>query len=535
MIMKKLFILFALFASVFALSCREDVDVEGLLSFPPGILLVEPGPSSNVVLGAFDLKAVFIDGENSPLASGSIILRDEQDNEITKTTKNLSGVKDSIVVEGNSFNAESLGEGSYKMIVEAKDVNGKTTTMTVNFKLVNSLYSSVQTEMYIAGVFNGWGSTPMELVANHIWEVKGIDLQGEGWKLKNRQDWSDTDWGDTNCDGIMDITSGGGPNTECGYAGFVNVRFNDQTLEYTVRPAVDYKSNLDNLYLMGTFNDFEGSVPKLVLVADNTWELAEIRLKPGDKFKFSEGPNFMGDNYGDNEQDGIADLFGSNIVMAGDAEDAFYKVAFNDATLAYSLEFLRRPFPDNLYLVGEATVAGWDPASSVAFLKLEEGKFEIYSYMTGGGDGFKFLEVRDWAGDWGKGEDGKLVQEGESNVTIAEDGFYRIFVDFTELSYTVTKTNWGVVGSATLGGWDNDTNMTFAGGKGDYVWSVEMPLTEGELKFRANGGWEINLGDSGGDGSMEYNGSNLFIDKAGDYIVELNLDPAGYSYSITEK
>lgn len=534
MIMKKILILFAMLPSVMFLSCRDEVDVEGLLSFPPGILLVEPGASSNVVLGNFDLKAVFIDGENSPLASASIILKDEQDNEITKATKNLSGVKDSIVVEGTSFNAVNLGEGSYKMLVEAKDVNDKTTSMTVAFKLVNSLYASVQTEMYISGVFNGWASTPLELVANHMWEVKEIDLQGTGWKLKNREDWSDTDWGDTNCDGIMDVTSGGGANTECEYAGLVNLRFNDQTLEYTVRPSVDYQSNVDNLYLMGTFNDFEGSVPKLALVADNTWELPEARLKPGDKFKFSEGPNFSGNNYGDNEQDGVADLFGSNIVMAEDAEDAFYKIVFNDQTLAYTLELVRYPYPDNLYLVGGSTVAGWDPSASVAFMKTDEGKFEIYSYLTSG-DGFKFLEVRDWAGDWGKGEDGELIQEDEENLSVPEDGFYRIQADFINFNYSIQKMNWGVVGNATPGGWDNDTNLTFIGGKGDYIWSAEMPLTEGELKFRANGNWDVNLGDDDSDGLMEYSGANIIVGKAGDYTVELNLNPEGYSYSITEK
>lgn len=533
--MKKIYILLPFLISATLFSCRDEVDVEELLSFPPGILLVEPGNASNVVLGNFDIKAVFIDGENSPLASATITLKDAQDNEITKTSKNLSGVKDSIVVEGTSFNAASLAEGSYKILIEAKDVNDKATTATINFKLVNSLYASVQTEMYIAGVFNGWGSTPLELVANNIWEVKEIDLQASGWKLKNRTDWSDTDWGDTNCDGAMDVTSGGGPNTECGYSGLVNVRFNDQTLEYTVRPSVDYNTNLDNVYLLGTFNDFEGSVPKLTLTGHYTWELAEVRLKGGDKFKFSEGPNFMGDNYGDNEQDGVADLFGSNIVMPDDAADAFYKITFNDQTLAYELELVRYPYPDNLYLVGGSTVAGWDPASSVAFLKTGDGKFEIYSYLTVAGDGFKLLQVRDWAGDWGKGADGELLQEGENNLTVPEDGFYRLTADFIAKTYTLQKMDWGIIGNATPGGWDNDTNMTFSGGKGDYTWSVTTDLTAGELKFRANDSWDVNLGDNGNDGSLEYNGTNIPVAEAGNYTIQMELDPAGgYTYTITK-
>ena len=151
-----------------------------------------------------------------------------------------------------------------------------------NFKVANQLFPANNSNMFIAGAFNGWGAGVMELVADYTWEIKEIDLQGGPWKLKNTADWTDADWGDSNCDKTMEVTTGGGPNTECDYSGLVNVRFNDETLKYTVVPAVNYTTNLSGLYLLGTFNSFQGPEPKFTLVANNTWELAEFRFKAGD-------------------------------------------------------------------------------------------------------------------------------------------------------------------------------------------------------------------------------------------------------------
>ncbi|NJM81017.1 MAG: hypothetical protein HC854_17960 [Flavobacterium sp.] len=57
----------------------------------------------------------------------------------------------------------------------------------------------------------------------------------------------------------------------------------------------------------------------------------------------------------------------------------------------------------------------------------------------------------------------------------------------------------------------------------------------GEFKFRANNGWDLNLGgDPDGDGSMNYGGPNLTVPTAGTYLIELNLsNPRQYTYTLT--
>ena len=73
--------------------------------------------------------------------------------------------------------------------------------------------------------------------------------------------------------------------------------------------------------------------------------------------------------------------------------------------------------------------------------------------------------------------------------------------------------------------------MTFTGG---FTWEVDITLTAGELKFRANDDWGINFG-SGGAGVLQFNSpNNIAGPGAGAYHIEMVLDPVnGYTYSIT--
>ncbi len=524
-------IIFSILSFIALSSCDDEINADELLNYPPTVMSVTP--KTSVKIGDFSIKVTLADGPKSPLSSATIILKDASGTPLYTITESLAGMMDSVVIQGSAFNASALPLGDYSIAINAVDSKGNSTETVSNFKIANQLYAANHNEMFIAGAFNGWGADQLELVADNTWEIKEIDLQGGPWKFKNTADWSDTDWGDSNCDKVMEITTGGGANTECAYTGLVNVRFNDETLKYSVVPSVNYATNLSALYLLGTFNTFQGPVPKLNLIANNTWELPEIRLKAGDAFKFAESPFFEGKNYGDAAFDGKADEFGPNIVLPVSFEDAFYKITFNDATRAYSFTLLRYPFPAELYLVGGSTVAGWTPADAVKFVKVADGKFEIYTYLTSSGGGVKFLQAKNYDGDWGKASEGVIEQEGEDNVEVLSDGFYRILVDFTNLSYNVTEVEWGIIGDATPGGWNTDTDMDFVGGLGSYTWEIDVTLTSGEFKFRANNGWDINFGKGDSDGTLKFNSGNIPSPGAGDYHIEITLDPEnGYTYTV---
>jgi len=87
----------------------------------------------------------------------------------------------------------------------------------------------------------------------------------------------------------------------------------------------------------------------------------------------------------------------------------------------------------------------------------------------------------------------------------------------------------GIVGSATQGGWDEDIPMDYVSGS---LWTKNISILDGELKFRANGNWDINWGNSAfpiGIGTQ--NGSNIPV-YAGDYTVTFNSYTGEYYFDV---
>ncbi|MDP1621704.1 MAG: RagB/SusD family nutrient uptake outer membrane protein [Bacteroidales bacterium] len=179
---------------------------------------------------------------------------------------------------------------------------------------------------------------------------------------------------------------------------------------------------------------------------------------------------------------------------------------------------------------------GWDPAKTTTVLKsvASDNKFEGYLNFAEANTQFKICTTPDWTNDYGDDgtSTGMLAHPG-SNIEIADAGYYKINVDMTALTYTVVKTTWGVIGSATAGGWDSDQPMTLDATND--VWTVVINLTGGtgkEIKFRANSGWDINYGDTGADGILEAGGDNIAIPSSGEYKVTMKLGAPDYTYLI---
>lgn len=191
-----------------------------------------------------------------------------------------------------------------------------------------------------------------------------------------------------------------------------------------------------------------------------------------------------------------------------------------------------------MFVVGGSIASGWEPTLSIPMTlydKDSKSKFEVYEYVTVDGSGFKFLPTNvDWTDAFGKGtSDGTLLQSADaSNITVASDDFYRIRMDAEAKTYELLKSTWGVIGSATPNGWDSDTDMKFVGSKGIYTWKLTVNLTVGELKFRMNDDWIINIG--GELSSLQQDGANIAIATAGKYDIELSRTASGYSAKISK-
>ena len=91
-------------------------------------------------------------------------------------------------------------------------------------------------------------------------------------------------------------------------------------------------------------------------------------------------------------------------------------------------------------------------------------------------------------------------------------------------------SQWGLVGSATANGWDGpDMNMHESGAD---QYGIYANLVAGEMKFRFNNDWGVNLGDNDTDGTLEPGGTNIPIPSDGLYYITLNT--ANNTYTISE-
>jgi CubicO group peptidase (beta-lactamase class C family) len=92
--------------------------------------------------------------------------------------------------------------------------------------------------------------------------------------------------------------------------------------------------------------------------------------------------------------------------------------------------------------------------------------------------------------------------------------------------------SWGIIGSSTSNGWDGlDIELTETNIKG--IWKIDnIHLKDGEIKFRFNNDWTINLGKNN-NGNLEFHGENIKIEN-GNYEVILNLiDEENPKHNIT--
>ena len=496
-------------------SCEDEISGSfDVLDIAPVIDGVTPDGS--VKIGSeFDIVITASDGESSPLSSVSAVLKDAAGNELATTSGSMSGTSSTYTWAAADFGSTALDTGDYTVSVTVTDVASLSTSADFSFNVFDLPFDANHPEMYLAGNFNSWGADAMELVAPNTWQAT-VTFDGGGWKIKNTVDWTDTDWGDPQCDGVMEVTSGGGPNTECGYVGESKVTFNDESLAYSVELVTPIAQNIDDLFLVGSFNNFEGSGEyQFRLDSNNTWILAEVILKGGDSFKFSEAANLSKDIWGDNEPDSIADLFGSTIVIPDNIQEAFYKVSFNDATLAYQIDFVKFP---SIGIIGSATTGtddGWN--QDVDLRDFGDGSFRHAMALYAGEA--KFRANDDWGTNWGGSDfpQGTGTQNGPNIPVGTADAYLINFVPETG-AYTFTSTDIGIIGSATPTGWDSDTTMD-QDGSDPAIWSITMNLVVGEFKIRTSGLWDYNWGPDG------YNtGPNFSIAEDGNYTVTININ-----------
>jgi len=182
-----------------------------------------------------------------------------------------------------------------------------------------------------------------------------------------------------------------------------------------------------------------------------------------------------------------------------------------------------QPFPLTAWIYVPGGYQGWDLVTADSLTSLTGNG--IYTGIIGFTEGnltFKIAPIKKWDGAFGDGGAGKLSTSG-GDITAPGVGAYNLTVDLNANTIEFKKVVWGLIGDATAGGWDKDTDMTYSKGK----WSVTATLKAGELKFRKDHAWDVNIGVK--DGVTMINGDNIKITAAGSYTITLDTDKLIYT------
>lgn len=232
----------------------------------------------------------------------------------------------------------------------------------------------------------------------------------------------------------------------------------------------------------------------------------------------------------------------------GQATNVYYRIAasVNSANVVYSSIKSKSLTPyetliDYPMVYAPGSYQGWSPGNANGRL-YSYGFNTQYSGIIRLVDGananveFKITSVASWSGtNWGgtltktgANYSGSLSSTGGNFVVAA--GTYRITVDVSALTISLTRTeDWGIIGSAVPPyDWSRDVDLFYNGQR--KMWEITADFRAGDIKFRANDGWDNNLGDTGANGTLEPGGDNITLaGGAGNYTIRMDPDRRIYT------
>ena len=220
--------------------------------------------------------------------------------------------------------------------------------------------------------------------------------------------------------------------------------------------------------------------------------------------------------FGDDGSGGLTNP-GNNISVPA---EGYYRIRANLSDMTYSLVLT------NWGVIGDATPQEWSDETP---LEYDAGSMKWRGVVHFTANYFKFRANHDWGFNYGSNDnDGNLQPDG-ANIPVAMEADYAIELDLsTPNEYTYTANRWGLIGDATPGGWDTDTDMTWD--ETSKVFTATIDLTAASFKFRANDDWAVNVG--GDLDNLTQDGANISVAEAGNYTI--TFDPWALKGTITK-
>ncbi len=278
----------------------------------------------------------------------------------------------------------------------------------------------------------------------------------------------------------------------------------------------------------GTDTDMRLNDPERI--DKNTWTLT-VFLKGGNEVKFRASDSWDVNWGAADFPSGTGTQGGANIPIPA---DDYYKVTFNDITGEYSFTALSPSVYITVGVIGSGTSGGWDSDTD---LTKDVGNPHLWTGEITLTDGeAKFRAENDWAANWGAVNfPSGFGTGGGPNIPVKAGTYFVWFNDatgeyaFMDKNDKTPYTTIGIIGSATPGGWDTDTDM-IQNPSNPYRWSVIISLTEAETKFRADNDWAVNWGGVGLPSGIGIKGGPNIAVKEGKYTIHFHSGTGEYTY-----
>jgi starch-binding outer membrane protein SusE/F len=227
------------------------------------------------------------------------------------------------------------------------------------------------------------------------------------------------------------------------------------------------------------------------------------------QWKFATKNNWDGPNYGAGTTPGTLDAAGDNISSPA----GYYKINVNPAASPMTYTAVATVWG----VIGNASPNGWNDETALTYNPAST-VWTGAMHLTVGE--IKFRANHSWDYNYGSTAKNATLNAGGDNIPVALEADYAITLDLSHPNaYTYSANRWGIIGSATADGWNSDQNMTW--NPTTRVFTATINLVAGEIKFRANDDWAVNLG--GTLTALTPGGDNIPIATAGSYTI--TLDP----------
>lgn len=350
----------------------------------------------------------------------------------------------------------------------------------------------------------------------HLWSIVINLVQGEA-KFRANDAWT-INWGATGFP--SGVGTQDGPNIPIPAPGEFTVTFNELTGAYSFSVKSDI-GIIGNATPGGWDNDTNMFQDQ----ADTNHYFITLVLNTGEaKFRQNDAWDI---NWGATDfPSGIGTQNGPNIPIANASK---YLIDFNKSTGAYS--FTEVAEYTTIGLIGSATPGGWDVDTTMTKVGPTLWRFNI-TLVDGEA---KFRANDAWTYNWGDTlfPIGVGIPGGPNIPVVA--GEYQVSFNTETFEYKFLLIgnygSVGIIGDATPGGWDTDTDMD-QDPNDKSIWKKRLVLTDGEAKFRADNDWLVNWG--AGDfptGVATQDGANIPV-PAGEYKITFNSTTGEYSFEL---